>query len=88
MTIVEAPNPWVLQQFYNVVNHRYEDQRSIIFTADDDDERLRDWSDLGQRIGQRTYSRLYAMCGPPVPMFGEDNRVAFGHRIGTDRGLM
>lgn len=83
MAIVENPRPWVLEQFYTVVNTRYEDQRSILFTADHQPE----WSTLGDHIGERTYSRLYEMCGPPIPMFGEDQRRALGGQLGEERLL-
>jgi len=29
---------------------------------------------LVNQIGERTVSRLYEMCGQPLPMFGEDQR--------------
>ena len=65
-----APNDWVLQTFYSVVNDRYQEQRSIIFTAD-----VKQPPDLADFVGQRTYSRLMEMCGDPIPMFGADYRI-------------
>jgi DNA replication protein DnaC len=74
----EQTSPWVLEQLYTVVNTRYEDQRSIIVTtnlidtagaSDEPDRELRD------QIGDRTVSRLYEMCGDPLPMFGADKRL-------------
>jgi DNA replication protein DnaC len=65
-----APNDWVLQTFYSVVNDRYQERRSIMFTADvERPEALADF------VGQRTYSRLMEMCGDPIPMFGRDHRL-------------
>lgn len=65
-----APNEWVLQTFYSVVNDRYQEQRSIIFTAD-----VAQPPDLAKFVGQRTYSRLMEMCGDPIPMMGVDFRI-------------
>jgi DNA replication protein DnaC len=84
----EQGTAWVLEQLYTVVNTRYEDQRSLILTtnlidpsrqrpkgvAEDEwdgraDARLRD------QIGDRTVSRLYEMCGDPLPVFGDDKRL-------------
>ena len=31
---VARPNEWVLEQLYTVINSRYQDERSIVFTAD------------------------------------------------------
>jgi DNA replication protein DnaC len=64
------PNDWVLQTFYSVINDRYQEGRSIIFTAD-----VANPSDLGRFVGKRTYSRLMEMCGDPIPMFGKDRRI-------------
>jgi DNA replication protein DnaC len=73
----EQTSPWVLEQLYTVVNTRYEEQRSIIVTtnliemdgsAEDPDRKLTD------QIGARTVSRLYEMCGDPLPMYGHDRR--------------
>ena len=66
-----APNDWVLQTLYSVVNDRYQEKRSIIFTAD-----VSQPPDLAKFVGQRTYSRLMEMCGDPIPMFGPDRRIA------------
>ncbi|MDA0181078.1 ATP-binding protein [Solirubrobacter phytolaccae] len=74
----EQTSPWVLEQLYTVVNTRYEEQRAIIVTTNlidvsgasgEPDRELRD------QIGERTVSRLYEMCGDPLPMFGTDRRL-------------
>jgi DNA replication protein DnaC len=65
-----APNDWVLQTFYSVINDRYQEKRSVIFTADVDQP-----PQLGDYVGKRTYSRLMEMCGDPIPMFGDDYRI-------------
>jgi DNA replication protein DnaC len=67
---VARTNEWVLEQFYTVVNDRYQDERAIMFTADVDSP-----PDLAEHVGARTYSRLIEMCGDPIPMFGSDRRL-------------
>ena len=67
---VPRTNDWVLEQLYTIVNDRYQDQRSIIFTAD-----IESLGELGERIGHRTASRLIDICGEPILMHGEDYRL-------------
>ena len=68
---VARPTEWVLEQFYTVINARYQDERSVLFTAD-----VTQPSDLGKHIGDRTASRLKEMCGERITvMFGEDQRA-------------
>lgn len=69
---VARTTEWVLEQLYTVVNDRYQDERAIIFTAD-----VETPDDLAQHVGARTYSRLIEMCGDPIPLFGDDNRVKY-----------
>jgi DNA replication protein DnaC len=71
----EQSSPWVLEQLYTIVNTRYEDGRAMLLTTNLDDEALR------QQIGDRTVSRLYEMCGTPLPMFGHDHRVEAEFRL-------
>jgi DNA replication protein DnaC len=84
----EQTSSWVLEQLYTVVNTRYEDKRSIILTTNlIAGERRRpasvpesEWdarpdAELRAQIGDRTVSRLYEMCGDPLPMFGDDRRL-------------
>ena len=85
----EQTSPWVLEQLYTVVNTRYEDQRSIVLTTNlIQSERRRpanlppeiEWdsrpdAELRAQIGDRTVSRLFEMCGDPLPMFGDDRRL-------------
>jgi DNA replication protein DnaC len=68
---VARTNEWVLEQLYTIINDRYQDQRSIIFTAD-----VEHPEDLAEHVGARTYSRLIEMCGDPLPLRGEDRRIA------------
>jgi DNA replication protein DnaC len=65
-----SPNEWALEIFYTVVNDRYQQNRSIIFTAD-----VEQPPQLARYVGKRTYSRLMEMCGDPIPMFGVDHRI-------------
>lgn len=77
---VARTTEWVLEQFYTVINDRYQDGRSILFTAD-----VEQPPDLGQHVGMRTYSRLIEMCGDPIPMFGIDHRVGGAPHPHEDR---
>jgi DNA replication protein DnaC len=75
---VARTNDWVLEQFYTVVNDRYQDRRSIMFTAD-----VGAPSDLGDHIGHRTFSRLMEICGDQIHMFGDDYRTRLKRRPST-----
>ncbi len=66
---VARTNDWTLEQLYSVINTRYEDQRSIVYTMD-----VPAPDDLGKHVGERTFSRLVEMCGDPIPLMGEDQR--------------
>jgi DNA replication protein DnaC len=84
----EQTTSWVLEQLYTVVNTRYEDRRSLILTTNliaekrrrppdvpEDEWDARPDAELRAQIGDRTVSRLYEMCGDPLPMFGADRRL-------------
>ena len=62
----EQSSPWVLEQLYTIVNTRYEDGRAVLLTTNLDNEALE------AQLTKRTVSRLYEMCGTPLPMFGDD----------------
>jgi DNA replication protein DnaC len=64
----EQSSAWVLEQLYTIVNTRYEDGRALILTTNLGHD------ELTAQIGERTVSRLYEMCGQPLPMFGTDQR--------------
>jgi DNA replication protein DnaC len=66
----EQSSAWVLEQLYTIVNTRYEDGRALLLTTNLDREALI------QQIGLRTVSRIYEICGDPLPMWGEDNRIS------------
>jgi DNA replication protein DnaC len=64
----EQSSSWVLEQLYTIVNTRYEDGHALLLTTNLDHDALT------AQIGARTVSRLYEMCGQPLPMFGDDRR--------------
>ena len=59
----------MLEQLYTIVNTRYEDGKAMLLTTNLDREQLE------AQIGARTVSRLYEMCGTPLPMFDGDHRL-------------
>ena len=66
----EKRTDWVLEQLYSLVNERYEERRSLIVTTN------LDFGNLEDQIGSRTVSRIVEMCGNPLPLYGEDRRIA------------
>jgi DNA replication protein DnaC len=68
----EQTSPWVLEQLYTIVNTRYEDGKALLLTTNLDQD------ELERQIGPRTVSRIYEMCGTPLPMFGDDQRKGAG----------
>jgi DNA replication protein DnaC len=67
----EKQTDWVLEQLYSLINERYEQERSIIVTTN-----LAE-SQLEEQIGHRIVSRIVEMCGDPLPLYGEDRRIAW-----------
>ena len=76
---VVRPTEWVLEQLYLIVNARYEERRSIVFTSDIDSDAdgplTPNPRELAEHIGTRTFSRLMEMCGDPVVIAGRDKRM-------------
>jgi DNA replication protein DnaC len=70
----EQSSAWVLEQLYTIVNTRYEDGKAMVLTTNLDHDGLQ------EQIGHRTVSRLYEMCGQPLPMFGDDQRLEQDYR--------
>jgi DNA replication protein DnaC len=68
----EQTSAWVLEQLYTIVNTRYEDGRAMVLTTNLHGD------ELEQQIGLRTVSRIYEMCGNPLPLNGADNRRGDG----------
>jgi DNA replication protein DnaC len=68
---VENKTDWVLEQLYSIINTRYEDERAMVLTTN------LGIADLKEQFGERTLSRLLAICGEPLPLFGRDERSEF-----------
>jgi DNA replication protein DnaC len=66
----ENTTEWVLEQLYSIVNTRYEDERAMIITTN-----LK-YEELIEQLGERTVSRLVAICGNGLPLYGEDDRLS------------
>ena len=64
----ERTTDWVLEELYSIVNGRYEAQKSMVITTNNDPEAL------AAQIGARTVSRLVEMCDL-VQLIGEDRRM-------------
>jgi DNA replication protein DnaC len=64
----ENATDWAIEQLYSIVNTRYEEQRSVVFTTN------LVFDELRAQIGERTVSRLAEMCGDPIVMAGADRR--------------
>lgn len=71
----EQTSDWVLEQLYTIVNTRYEDGKALVLTTNLGQEALVD------QIGPRTVSRIYEICGMPLPMHGADHRVPQHMRV-------
>jgi DNA replication protein DnaC len=67
----ENQTDWVLEQLYSIVNGRYEAQRAIVATTNLAPD------ELGERLGERTVSRLVEICGDPITLTGEDRRQQY-----------
>jgi DNA replication protein DnaC len=65
----ENTTEWVLEQLYSIVNTRYEDERAMIVTTNLQPDELR------EQLGARTVSRIAAVCGDGLPLFGTDDRL-------------
>ena len=64
----ESRTEWVLEQVYALINERYESQRSLVVTSN------QDYAGLEASLGSRITSRLGDMC-ELLPLHGEDRRV-------------
>ena len=64
----EQSSAWVLEQLYTIVNTRYEDGKALLLTTNLGHEALI------EQIGERTVSRIFEICGDPLPMWGDDRR--------------
>jgi DNA replication protein DnaC len=64
----ENTTDWVLEQLYSIINTRYEDERAMIVTTN------LTFEELLEQLGERTVSRLVAICGDPLLLYGDDKR--------------
>ncbi len=64
----ERTMPWVLEQFYLIVNRRALDRKPLIVTTNLDVE------ELAEQVTPRVVSRLYGICGAPIKFSGPDWR--------------
>ena len=77
-----AARDWVLEQLYAIIDRRYNDERSIVFTTNLEEP------ELTEQVGTRTVSRLVEMCdGNPLPLFGAGPPRRVGARCGPSRNL-
>lgn len=79
---VARPTDWVLEQLYNIINGRYENEKSIVFTCDltgdaEEGSAAMDPRWLARHITMRNFSRLTEMCGDPQMLMGPDSRVGY-----------
>jgi DNA replication protein DnaC len=80
---VARPTDWVLEQLYNIINGRYENEKSIVFTCDltgdatEGSDELPNPAWLARHITMRNFSRLTEMCGDPQLLMGADNRQPY-----------
>jgi DNA replication protein DnaC len=68
---VENKTDWVLEQLYSIINTRYEDERAMLLTTN------LEIAELREQFGERTLSRLLAICGEPLGLFGRDERSEY-----------
>ncbi len=63
----ERPTEWVRERIFVIVNHRYREALSTVFTSNIGPK------DLAEQLGERTASRIIAMC-TWVALEGDDYR--------------
>lgn len=74
------PTDWVRDTMAHIINTRYNEKKTTIFTTNYPDERRNDREEtLEDRIGPRLRSRIYEMCRT-VNVSGEDHRKMLGLR--------
>lgn len=67
----EKRTDWVLEQFYSIINERWQDERSIVVTTN-----TTNMDELRKEIGTRTVSRLVEICGDRIiQLMGPDLRM-------------
>lgn len=68
----ERLTDWVAEQFYLIVNKKYNDMLPVIFTSNFN------VGELAERVGERVASRLVEMC-EVIELGGEDRRLKVTH---------
>ena len=76
----EQSTDWVLEQLYTIFNTRYEDGKAVLLTTNlvgtqHSSAESHPAADLVKQIGERTVSRIWEICGEPLPMNGHDRRL-------------
>jgi DNA replication protein DnaC len=74
----QQTSDWVLEQLYTIVNTRYEDGRALLLTTNLVNREGGEDHPAGplvRQIGERTVSRIWEVCGDPLPLFGHDHRI-------------
>jgi DNA replication protein DnaC len=64
----EKPTEWVRERLFVIVNHRYREALPTIFTSNVGAQ------DLFTQLGERTASRIVAMCGESIRIEADDHR--------------
>jgi DNA replication protein DnaC len=64
----ERPTEWVQERIYVIVNHRYREALPTIFTSNIGPK------DVATQLGERTASRIIAMCEEGIDIEGDDYR--------------
>jgi DNA replication protein DnaC len=82
----EQSTDWVLEQLYTIFNTRYEDGKAVLLTTNlvgttHGSSESHPAADLVEQIGERTVSRIWEICGDPLPLFGDDNRMFAADRL-------
>jgi DNA replication protein DnaC len=78
----QKPTAWVRDTVGHIINNRYNDRRTTLFTTNRPDPAAGDpapqEATLADQIGERVHSRIYEMCGV-VRVEGEDYRKHIKH---------
>jgi DNA replication protein DnaC len=65
----ERTTDWALEQFYNILNARYEEEKVVLMTSN------LGLNELQDQIGSRCASRIAGLCnGDPILVEGRDHR--------------
>ena len=70
----ERPTEWVQERIFVIVNHRYRGALPTVFTSNIGPK------DLAEQLGERTASRIIAMCKEGIELEGQDYRKSVERR--------